>query len=94
MKYFLVALATLVLMLAATPSKAQRPAHQPYYSCEEHTPYYTRGNYGPGQGLMVVFLPMMVAIGVPASAADPTALCAPLAVLGSRPPHAEHWQPE
>ena len=76
-----------LLLLKITPAAAQRPAHQPYYTCEGHVPYYAAaGGYGPGQALMVFFLPMMAAVAVPAAAADPTALCAPLAVIGSRPP--------
>lgn len=86
MKYALVALATVALMMAATPAGSQRPAHQPYYSCEGHIPYYAAGDYGPGQGLMIFFLPMMAAIAVPVATVDYTALCTPLAVIGSRPP--------
>ena len=74
------------VLLGVAATMAQRPAHQPYYSCEDHIPYYAQGDYGPGQGLMIVFLPMMAVIAVPAAAADPTVLCAPLAVIGSRPP--------
>ena len=79
-------LAVIMLLLKIPPAAAQRPAHQPYYTCEGHIPYYAEGDYGPGQALMAIFLPMMVAVAVPAATADPTALCTPLAVIGSRPP--------
>jgi hypothetical protein len=81
-------IALILLLLKIPPAAAQRPAHQPYYTCEGHIPYYAEGDYGPGQALMAIFLPMMVAVAVPAASADPTALCTPLAVAGSRPPRA------